>query len=567
MYKYSLYLSFLLSICLIISACKDNPEGPGNTDSEQSLEISEIDPEEGPPGASVTISGSGFSSSASDNTVTFAGSEAEVEEASESELEAIVPDNAESGSVEVTVGDESASGPTFTVSDEGSEEVKIDSIDPESGPPGTEVTIDGQNFGDNPDNVEVYFSDIEASLTEIEDERLVAEVPDNAETGSVKVVVDEESVTGATFTVEEPASYQIQGTVVEEATNQGVEGVEVSFSNDVESVQTDGDGNWSVETEEVPIVVTVDSDNWDFRIHTRLVLGTEEEVNFQAHQDYSPPTDTRIVYQYREDCSGGTGCDKPFQIWTMDSNGSDREELTDNEGTDLNPDWSPDAKQIAFDSDRDNDSDLNRIWIMDKDGSDLTDTEVEGTQPDWSPDGEKIAFIRDGNIHVMEVNGGEMEIYNAANDYASSPVWSPDGSKIAFELRDSGNSETHIWVMEADGSNAIQLTDENEPNRNPAWEPSGSSILYASTIDAVDRLQLMDVDGANKRSRDWPDHDQFQPSWSPDGKEIVYTNWRMVPISNYIRWIPADSDAWMNIAPDSDAKEEFWANSPDWAWQ
>ncbi len=121
--------------------------------------------------------------------------------------------------------------------------------------------------------------------------------------------------------------------------------------------------------------------------------------------------------------------------------------------------------------------------------------------------------------------------------------------------------------MEADGGNPTRLTDENAPNRSPAWEPSGGGILYSSRPSAVDRLRIMAVDGSNDHSRDWPDHAQTQPAWSPSGKEIVYTSRRMIPISDYIRWIPADSDAWMNIAPDSDAEAEFWANTPAWAPQ
>ena len=56
---------------------------------------------------------------------------------------------------------------------------------------------------------------------------------------------------------------------------------------------------------------------------------------------------------------------------------------TDNDDEDRHPDWSPDGRRIAFESDRDGDYE---IYVMNSDGSgvtQLTDNDDEDRHPDW----------------------------------------------------------------------------------------------------------------------------------------------------------------------------------------
>lgn len=637
----------LTIFALALSGCLDTPEGPVGPDDD--LEITEIQPNEGPPGVTVTISGLGFNPTPAGNSVTFSSIEAEITEASETEISAIVPDSAETGPVVISVDGETSTGPVFSVIEESP---AIESVEPDSGTTGTRVTITGVNFGEDPAVVELFFADTPAELIELSDTELITEVPDNAksgpvelslngttatgpeftvttgapeindimpqsgtvgtdvtitgrnfgnspgeievrfsgtlatltsstetelltivpenaETGPVEVTIGDTSITGPEFTVEDPEAetYKVEGTVTDHSTGQGVEGVEIKLSSRSEPILTDQNGAWSAEGLEGAVIVNADADDWEFPVHTRLVLGTSMDVDFEARTSYDPPTGTRIAYQFRDGCSQGTACDVPFDIWTMASNGLNKEQLTDDQGSDSNPTWSPEASKIAFTSDRESSSGQNRIWIMNSDGSELTDTGVEGSQPEWSPDGNHIVYVHDSNLFVMDLNGNRTEIYNSGANFASSPTWSPEGSKIAFTLNEGGTSNTHIWVMESDGENATQLTNTNAPNRDPSWKPSGEAILYSSRPTSVDRMRLMDIDGTNGRTENWPDHAQRNPVWSPSGGSIIYVSRRMIPISDRIRRTPATSNEWSNIAPDTDAEDEFWATSPAWAPQ
>jgi hypothetical protein len=82
-------------------------------------------------------------------------------------------------------------------------EATITSIDPTSGPVGTQVAIDGANFGDALDDHMVDFNGTQAQITSVTDNRIVVEVPEGATDGNVNLKVRGATVTGPVFTVEE----------------------------------------------------------------------------------------------------------------------------------------------------------------------------------------------------------------------------------------------------------------------------------------------------------------------------------------------------------------------------
>ena len=86
-------------------------------------------------------------------------------------------------------------------------------------------------------------------------------------------------------------------------------------------------------------------------------------------------------------------------IFTILTDGSGLEQLTDGPGDDYSPRWSPDGKKIAFISKRNGNPE---IYVMDADGKNvtrLTYNTAKDDSLDWSPDGKQILFSsnRNGN--------------------------------------------------------------------------------------------------------------------------------------------------------------------------
>lgn len=113
---YSLSLIILTSIILIglFSSCGEE-SGGDDPDPVPMPTISSIDPSSGMVGDEVTITGTNFGSTASENTVTFNGVTASVGTASATQLVVEVPENVTTGPVAVTVGDQTVRGPDFTI--------------------------------------------------------------------------------------------------------------------------------------------------------------------------------------------------------------------------------------------------------------------------------------------------------------------------------------------------------------------------------------------------------------------------------------------------------------------
>ena len=121
------------------------------------------------------------------------------------------------------------------------------------------------------------------------------------------------------------------------------------------------------------------------------------------------------------------------EIWLMDADGANPKKLIDHG---MDPSWSPDGKQIAFASHRDG---IFQIYAMNSDGSNvrrLTKHNAEDSNPAWGPDGKAIAYIsatandRRG-LFVMNADGSEPQgLIHSKNQDFCFPSWSPDGKLI-----------------------------------------------------------------------------------------------------------------------------------------
>ena len=207
-------------------------------------------------------------------------------------------------------------------------------------------------------------------------------------------------------------------------------------------------------------------------------------------------TAAKIVFISKRD--GGSN------IYVMDDDGSNVQQLTFRHWPkgDSSPMWSPDGTRIGFDRDvgKGKFNQQYELFLMDSDGSNvqqLTDNRTLDGMGTWSPDGGRIAFTstrnKEFNIYVMDILTREVEqlTHNPGpRNWAKSPSWSPDGKFIAYEQAINGgflDAGTTICVMNADGTRAKELVPpDNEWVRMfPRWSPDSQSILYSESRFAV----------------------------------------------------------------------------------
>lgn len=142
--------------------------------------------------------------------------------------------------------------------------------------------------------------------------------------------------------------------------------------------------------------------------------------------------------------------EKKGDIYTIPVEGGEETRLTNTEGLSDGPEYSADGKQIWFNSVQ---SGLMQIWRMDNDGSNqqqITKDERNNWFPHVSPDNKKAAYIsykkgdvepgdhpanKNVELHIMNYEGSENQtVANLFGGQGTLNVnsWSPDSRKFAF---------------------------------------------------------------------------------------------------------------------------------------
>ncbi|HEY0737720.1 MAG TPA: DPP IV N-terminal domain-containing protein [Herpetosiphonaceae bacterium] len=205
-----------------------------------------------------------------------------------------------------------------------------------------------------------------------------------------------------------------------------------------------------------------------------------------------------------------------------------------------NPSWSPSGTRLAFDAPGAGSS-LRQIYVMQDDGSDIqqiTNDPGGASDPSWSPDGSAIAFVsaRDGNqeIYVMNANGSNQVRLTNNSSLDVEPAWSPDGSRIVFTSTRDGNAE--IYSMLANGAGLTRLTNDPIQDTSPAWSPNGLWIAFCSQHGGAPGgttppdLFVMSSNGSGAVNlTNTAEYVDCGPTWSPDSTRIVFTRGTIPP--------------------------------------
>jgi tricorn protease len=220
-------------------------------------------------------------------------------------------------------------------------------------------------------------------------------------------------------------------------------------------------------------------------------------------------------------------------LWTAPTAGGLARRLTDDEGEERHPKFSPDGSLIAFTGQIDGNRD---VWVMRADGSDLqrvtfhpSNDEVVG----WHPSNGKILFrssrasySRFDRLFLIAPDGSgfeELPLHEAGRG-----SYSGDGKQIAYNRiaredrtwkRYYGGMAQDLWLYDFATASDRRLTDYEGTDRLPMW--IGSGIYFASDRDGELNIWRFDpADGSRVRLTNHSDHDIRRPS--EGGTDIVY---------------------------------------------
>ena len=164
----------------------------------------------------------------------------------------------------------------------------------------------------------------------------------------------------------------------------------------------------------------------------------------------------------------------------------------------FSPSWGgKDGKEIVFTGVKDGKSDLYKLNIDTEELEQLTDDYYEDQEPAFSPDGKFIAFASDRpsadatdpddildlefgtyNLYIYNIETGEIKALTIGPDRKRDPTWSPDGGKICYV--GNYNGIDNIYILDLDNLKSFPVTNILTNAASPTWSLKGDQIAFSS---------------------------------------------------------------------------------------
>jgi Tol biopolymer transport system component len=273
----------------------------------------------------------------------------------------------------------------------------------------------------------------------------------------------------------------------------------------------------------------------------------------QGVWDYSVhPLGEAIVYSVLRDDGGS-------DLWRMDRDGANqRVLLACPKAACLNPAWSPDGRQLAYErrdiwADAPNlDPKAGQIWLFDLEkgkDSPLFDYDVPAHSPLWSPRGDLLAYLSPllPGVEVYDLRTADLRQFD--NEWGTVPTWSPDGRQLvvpdllliggddaaaasdqAVEHEDEALA-VRLVRIDLEGGEVVDISGDDDLVKDsaPAWSPGGGWIAVARQFldearwTPARQIWLTRPDASEAYALlSEPMADHFSFAWRPDGGALAY---------------------------------------------
>lgn len=244
------------------------------------------------------------------------------------------------------------------------------------------------------------------------------------------------------------------------------------------------------------------------------------------YASYSPDGN-QIVFESTRDGN--------WEVYTMNSDGSNQQRLIASEFEDRRPSWHPNGKKIVFESTR---SGKNELYEFSIKTSKIEKINIRGMDGEpsfarYSPNGKTIAFTikksdEESNIATIERNRTLLKFVTIYPFRSFYPVWSNDGKSLLFSSRhETNNEDDEIYTINIKGTDKKRLTNWPKHNSCPVWSNDGKKIAYVTSMeDSRPEIYIMDTDGRNQLRITNNNEDDTLPNWSTDGSKLLITAYR-----------------------------------------
>jgi dipeptidyl aminopeptidase/acylaminoacyl peptidase len=163
-----------------------------------------------------------------------------------------------------------------------------------------------------------------------------------------------------------------------------------------------------------------------------------------------------------------------------------------------------------------NDNQRLHIFIVDvatKQVRQVTKGDYDEHSIDWSPDGKQILFESNHetnqdeffnyDLFTLELSDNSIHRLTATEYCEYDPLWSPDGKSIVYRGtrrgltdRETTMEDTHVWLMNADGSNRREIGNVIDNRQGaPQWTPDGSGVYFTVQERGSNHLVRLPISG------------------------------------------------------------------------
>ena len=258
-----------------------------------------------------------------------------------------------------------------------------------------------------------------------------------------------------------------------------------------------------------------------------------DDIGNVTEPQWSPVEET-IAFVQREG-STPQGIDPPrWDIYLISPSGDNLFQVTDNPTMVHHSieeiQWSPDGERIAFSTGGFSGSEATDIYVINYDGSGLHRLSYPPAlnySPRWSPDGRQLAYNSVSKedityLVIVDMDKVESSEIRIPLPNAGEFSWSPKGQLLLYSDLYRGDYDIHIYDL-IDAQD-YQLTKGEAIDIQPIWFKDGSKILFTSNMEESVDLYTMAKDGSGltKQVDNLTDAWIHNPLWAEDGRSIFF---------------------------------------------